>query len=254
MNHFMKTPLSFLLLLLAPVLAHGQDSTGVGVVSQRFFQVDFQPGYLRGDLSSINNSLRTYGYNPMGGNILTYTLSAKFITNRFVLDFGVPFFRASDQSHSDQRRTTLSGTGFNFEANLGYALVEKKGFRLYPYAGLRSNYASLKLMDTSPVTNLGDIMNGTRKEGTITFSGGSFNVGIHAEKLIPLKNRKVDCPQNTRYLALGLKAGYLFPINGGEPGEYNGQELTDAPRFGLKGPYVRFTIGIGTGIRRLNWR
>ncbi len=254
MNHCMKTLLFAFLLLLIPVLAHAQDSTRVGVVSRRFFQIDFQPGYLRGDLSSINNSLRAYGYNPMGGNMLTYTLSAKLIIRRFVLDFGIPFFRASDQSHSDQRRTTLSGTGFNFEANLGYVLVEKNGFRLYPYAGLRSNYASLKLMDTSPVTNLGDIMNGTRKEGTIAFSGGSFNLGIHIEKLIPLNNRKFDCPQNTRYMSLGVKAGYLFPINGGEPGEYNGQGLTDAPRFGLKGPYVRFTVGFGTGIRRLNWQ
>ncbi len=254
MNPFMKTPLSFLVLLLAPVFAYGQDSTGTSIISRRFFQIDFQPGYLRGDLSSINNSLRTYGYNPMGGNIYTYTISAKLITNRFVFDLGVPFFLAPDQSHPDQRRTTLSGTGINFEANLGYTLVEKKGFRLYPYAGLRSSYASLKLIDTSPVNTLGGIMNSTRKEGTITFSGGSFNVGIHAEKLIPLNNRKFDCPQNTRYLSLGIKAGYLFPINGGEPGEYNGQELIDAPRFGLKGPYVRFTIGMGTGLQRLKWQ
>ena len=254
MNTCMKTPLSFLVLLLAPVLAYGQDSTRVGVVSTKVFQVDFQPGFLRGDLSSINNSLSAFGYNPMGGNMLTYTISAKFITNRFVFDFGIPFFRAPDQSHPDQRRTTLSGAGVNFEASLGYVLVEKKGFRLYPFAGVRSNYARLRLMDTSPVNTLGGIMNSTRKEGAITFNSGSFNVGIHAEKLIPLKNRKIDCPQNTRYLSLGFKAGYLFPINGGEPGEYNGQELIDAPRFGLKGPYVRLTVGFGTGIRQLKWQ
>jgi hypothetical protein len=250
----MKTQLSVFLLLLVPVFAYGQDSTGIGVVPRKFFQLDYQPGYLRGDLSSINNSLRAYGYNPMEGNILTYTISAKFITNRFVFDFGIPFFRASDRSHLDNRRTTLTGTGINFDASLGYVLLEKKGFRLYPYVGLRSNYASLKLMDTSPVNNLGDIMNSTRKEGTITFSGGSFNAGIHVEKLIDLKNRKIDCPQNTRYLSVGLKAGYLFPINGGEPGEYNGQELIDAPRFGLKGPYLRLTIGVGTRIRQLKWQ
>jgi hypothetical protein len=243
MNTFMKTPLVVLLLLLVPVFAHGQDSTGIGVVSKKFFQIDFQPGYLWGDLSSVNNSLREYGYNPMDGNILTYTISAKFITKRFVLDFGIPFFRASDQSIRISAERRFSSTGFNFEANLGYALVEKKGFRLYPYAGLVSSYANLKLVDTSPVNNLGGIVNGTRREGTITFSGGSFNLGIHAEKLIPLKNRKIDCPQNTRYLSLGFKAGYLFPINGGEPGEYNGQELIDAPRFGLKGPYVRLPLG-----------
>ncbi len=92
MNHCMKTLLFAFLLLLIPVLAHAQDSTRVGVVSRRFFQIDFQPGYLRGDLSSINNSLRAYGYNPMGGNMLTYTLSAKLIIRRFVLDFGIPFF------------------------------------------------------------------------------------------------------------------------------------------------------------------
>jgi hypothetical protein len=254
MNTVMKTPLSFLLLLLAPVLAHGQDSTRVGVVAKKTFQIDFQPGYLQGDLSSINNSLREYGYNPMEGNMLTYTVSAKFIIRRFVMDLGVPFFRASDQSHSNQSRTTLMGTGFNFEVNLGYALVEKKSFRLSPYAGLVSSYASLKLMDTSPVTSLGNIMNGTRREGTLTFSGGSFNLGVHAEKLIPLNNRKIDCPQNNRYLSLGVKAGYLFPINGGEPGEYNGQELLNAPRFALKGPYLRLVIGVGTRIRQLKWQ
>jgi hypothetical protein len=241
-------------MLFVPMLAYGQDSTRVGVVSQRFVQFDLQPGYLRGDLSSINNSLQAYGYNPLEGNILTYTISAKLIINRFVFEAGVPFFRVPDQSQPDQRRTTLSGTGLNFETNLGYALVEKKGFRLYPYAGLRSSYASLKLMDTSPVNNVGSIVNSTRKEGTITFNSGSFNLGLHAEKLIPLNNRKFDCPQNTRYLSLGLKVGYLFSINGGEPGEYNGQALADAPRFGLKGPYLRFTIGFGTGIRRLNWQ
>ena len=254
MNTFMKTPLFFLLLLLAPVLAYGQDSTGIGVVSKINFQLDFQPGYLRGDLSSINNSLRSFGYNPIEGNILTYNLSAKFIIRRFVLDVGVPFFRAPDQGHSNGRRTTLSGTGANFEANLGYVLMEKKSFRLYPYAGLRSNYAALRLIDTSPVNNLSQLANSTRREGTLTFNSGSFNLGIHAEKLIPLKNRKIDCPQDTRYLSLGVKAGYLFPINGGELGEYNGQELVDAPRFGLKGPYVRLVVGIGARIRRLHWQ
>lgn len=254
MSTVTQLSLSVFLLLLAPFLAYGQDSTRVGSVSRKFIQFDFQPGYLRGNLSSINNSLSAYGFNPIGGNILTYTVSAKLITRRFVFDFGIPFFRAPDQGHSNGRRTTLSGTGVNFEANMGYVLVEKKGFRLYPYAGLRSNYASLKLTDRSPVTDPRDILNGTRKEGTITFNSGSFNLGIHAERLIPLKNRKIDCPQNTRYLSLGIKAGYLFPINGGEPGEYNGQELVNAPRFGLKGPYVRFTIGMGVGVRRLSWQ
>lgn len=254
MNTLLRIQLSVFLLLLIPVLAHGQDSTRVGVVSRKIIQFDFQPGYLRSDLSSINNSLRAYGYNPLEGNMNTFTFSAKLIVKRFVLDLGIPFFRTPGQNQPDQRKTMLSGAGINFEANLGYALVEQKGFRLYPYAGLWSNYASLRLIDNSPVNSLDDIVNGARREGTITFNSGSFNLGIHAEKLIARKNRKIDCPQNTRYTSVGIKVGYLFPINGGAFGESNNRTLADAPRFGLSGPYVRLTIGVGAIVNRLNWQ
>ena len=135
-------------------------------------------------------------------------------------------------------------------------LIEKRKFRLYPFIGVNQRFAELQFEDTSPqrINNFGDIVNNPGRDYTVTFNSGSLDLGIQAERLIDLKSTRTDCPQNVPYLSIGLRAGYHFPFNNGEPGEFNNQSIENAPRFGMKGPYVQLTVGIGKRIGQYKWK
>ena len=86
----------------------------------------------------------------------------------------------------------------------------------------------------------------------LAYSNAALDVGIQFDKLIPLKNRRWDCPQNTRYLTLGLRAGYI--VNPAVKGRFNGNIVEGAPTWSPGGPYLKLVIGFSTKMRDLKWK
>jgi hypothetical protein len=250
----MKTLPTLFLLMWLPLFGYAQDSTIIKVTPRKYFQVDFRAGYLKNDHSALNNSLQSYGFQAISENLITYSFSSKFIFNRFVFGIGATGFHVPSQSNPNDIKTKLGGNGADF--SVGYILLEKQKFRLYPFVGINQRFAQLKFEDTSPqnMSSLGDVLTNRRREGQINFNSASLDIGIQMEKLIDLKTTRVGCPQNVPHLAIGLRAGYHFLFNNGERGEFNNQSIENAPRFGIKGPYVQINLGLGQRVGQYKWK
>ena len=247
----MKKLLITLCLALASSLLYGQDSISA-LSANKYFQFDMGIGYTRAQLSSINKTLDNYGYKPFSENMATFSLSANYFLNRILIK--TEFTWLIPQSVEQEEDLTTKFGGYSVGFGFGYAVVQKPSYRITPYIGINANIGKLSFIDDSPVQNVDEVLNSTFRNSHLSFSNATLDIGIQMEKLIELKNRKWDCPQNTRLMTLGVRVGYNFGFKGTEA-RYNGnQSITDAPTFSMQGPYVKATIGFGSKIRNIKWK
>lgn len=238
-------------LTLLSSLLYGQDSIPT-LSANTYFQFDMGIGYTRAHLSSINETLNNYGYEPFNENMATFSLSTNYFLNRLLIKS--EFTWLIPQSVAQEDDLTTRFRGYSVGIGLGYAVVKKPSYRLTPYIGIIAYTGRLSFIDESPVQNIDEALNGTYRNSHLSFSNAALDVGIQMEKLIELKNRKWDCPQNTRLMTLGVRVGYNFGF-GGTAGRYNGnQSITDAPTYAMQGPYVKAIIGFGSKIRDIKWK
>jgi hypothetical protein len=247
----MKKLLSVTCCILLSISLFGQDS--VMTVSQnKFVHVDFGVGYLRTDLSSINRSLTDFGYMPINENFVTFSISSGFFINRFLLRNEVSILFPNSMRQYGDVTTTFSG--YSLMAGVGYAVIAKPKFRLYPFANAIAYINRLNFEDNATIENMNGVVNTPHHSSTLVFSNASFDVGLQIEKVIDLKHKKWDCPQNGKFTTVGVRFGYMFGP-GPVKGRYNGnQTIADAPTYSLNGPYIKVIWGLGTKIRDIKWK
>jgi hypothetical protein len=247
----MKKLLSIACCILLYTSLFGQDS--VMTVSQnKYVHVDFGLGYLRTDLRSINSSLTGLGYMPMKEDFVTLSFSGGLFINRFLIREEVNFVLPKSIRQHDDITTTFRGNNFMF--GVGYAVIDKPTFRLYPFVNLIAYMHHLDFEDNATIENMNGVVNTPHRSSTLYFSNASFDLGLQIEKLIEKKHKKWDCPQNRRFAIVGVRLGYIFGP-GPVKGRYNGtQSITDAPTYSLNGPYIKAIWGFGTKMRELKWK
>ena len=242
----------FLLTCISPLLGQAQDTTGVEVPLIKDVQVDFSLGYLKNRHGSLNNTLKENGWGAVSENLLTYSASARAFRGRFLFGFEWMGYTSLGSEENEDLQASLKG--YYVEPYIGYTIVQKNNFRLYPFVGLNSSFATLKLEDLSPAVAFDDVWSDPRRGGIVDFNSYALDIGVHMLKLIPVKNRRWDCPQNNKYISVGFKVGYYLNLAEGENGRYNGQRFSDSPSFGINGFYGKMTIGFGTQVRKVKWR
>lgn len=236
---------------LSSSLTHGQDSV-LTISRSRKFQFDVAGGYLNNNLSSIDKVLRTYGHNLQSKDFATVSFSMGFFVKRILIRAETTWFFGKQIHHPGDLNTSFTGNTSSFGA--GYALIDKPKFRFYPYAGISFTDASLEFFDNSSVTDMDAFVNSTSRNRTLTFNNSaSLDLGFQIDGIMPLTGNAWDCPQNPRFMTLGMRVGYYLPLNE-ISGTHKGNELSGAPSFSLKGPYVKLVIGFGAKVRALKWK
>lgn len=135
-----KFILALLFLVLSTTLSHSQDSV-LTQLRNRYANLDFGVGYLHTDLKRINSFLSTYGYRPVPEDIVTISFSPSFFVNRFVFrgEYTLQFPTTTKQSDN----TYATFTGRHVSASIGYVILQKPGFRIYPYVGINAFVSQL---------------------------------------------------------------------------------------------------------------
>jgi hypothetical protein len=240
------------IILFATAQVYGQD-TAIAVTKSRYGHLDFAVGYARNDLRSINQSLSTVGYKPLDENFMTVSASWAYTVNRFIVRSEITYTMGNEVKQADHVATWLEGYSVGF--GLGYVALRTSHWRIYPFVGINAFTHKLKFEDRSPIEDMSGVINTPHRTATLRFSNASLDFGIQVERLITLKNRKWDCPQNEKFMTLGLRMGYQYGP-GKVYGRYNdgNNTVTDAPYYSPKGPYVKLVIGIGGKARNLNWK
>ncbi|OQP46854.1 hypothetical protein A4H97_04845 [Niastella yeongjuensis] len=227
-----------------------QDSS-ITVSKNKYIQMDVGLGYLHTNMSSINASLKGAGFKPMKEDYGTLSVSFGYFVNRllFRTDFSLVL-----PNHVDQRigRNT-EFKGYTIGAAIGYALVQKPKFRLYPYAGITAFNTKLQFNDISNVYDMNELLNTPRYNSSLQFSNATLDLGVQLEKIFTLTNNKWDCPQFNRYMTMGVRLGYNISP-GVNKARINGHQPQDAPEYNYEGPYIKLIIGTGTKIRQMKWQ
>lgn len=245
-----KTILLLWSCLFLSQIIYAQDST-IAVSRNKYVQTDFGIGYLNSSMGSINTYLKSQGYKPVKEHYVTLSVSTTYFLNRFLFRGEFSAMLPNSEVQPDNVRTDFRG--YTIGAGIGYAVIQTPRFRLYPYAGVTSFNTKLMFTDLSDVANMDDLVNNGHKTAEIRFSNASLDLGIQLEKMIPLKNNRWACPQNSNYLTIGARLGYNLSPDAIKA-RYNGSQLNGAPEYKFQGPYVKVIIGFGTKIRDLKWK
>ena len=240
------------LFLIAVSTATAQDTSGVEVRS-RMIEVMSSGGYMRNDYSSLNHYLQSKGYRGVSENMSFYSLGVTPNVKRFIMSYELLLYSSPKQSNPGNLEMNMSGWGS--QLTFGYQAVKKAKFRFYPYAGIVSTYTGLKMQeDNSAITNMDNVLSTPKNNATITFTNYALNLGVKADFMF---NRRsdIECPQISRYMALGLRTGYYLPFAYSSKSEYNGNTVIhNSPNVGMKGFYVQMVIGFGRKIKEMNWK
>jgi hypothetical protein len=244
-----KSVLLFILVIIAFV-SLAQDSVVTTISRNRYANIDFGVGYMHTDLSNINGFLSTYGYKPMSEDIITLSIAPSFSVSRLVFrgEFTWQFRVVMPQPEN----STSAFGGRHAAASVGYLLIDKPGYRFYPYVGISSFASHLTVREKTSVSTVDDLVNNQQQGFQLVYSNASLDVGFQFDKLISLRNGRWDCPQSNRYMTLGLRVGYLFGPT--VKGRFNGQIVEGAPAYSPNGPYIKLVMGFSTKMRDLKWK
>jgi hypothetical protein len=238
---------SFLFISIA--LMYGQDSA-ITISKTKYNYTDIGVGFFKADLRSVNTSLKQFGYRPIKDGFVTLSISNSYSIKRFFIrtEFTYLFPNKTKQDNN----VTTRFSGHHLTAGIGYGIIQKPNFILYPYIGLTSFYSKLKFIDNAPVRNMNEVINTPHRSSEISFGNAGLDIGIQVQKLFETENDAYDCPQINRWGTVGLRIGYQFGLK--LKGLYNKDKVSDGPSFSMQGPYMKVTFGFGTKLRRLKWK
>src|SRR5688572_183927 len=129
-----KQSVLIVVLVLMSCASVAQDSVATMVSRNRYANLDFGVGYMNTELSNINGFLSSYGYKTLQEDIVTLSFAPSFSINRFVIRAEYTWQFPSTRQQSED--VSISFSGRYISAYLGYVVIQKPGFRLYPYVGL----------------------------------------------------------------------------------------------------------------------
>lgn len=180
-----KQAVSLLVLLLMAFATLAQDSVVTIVSKNRYLNLDFGIGYLHTDLGHINGFLSSYGFKPVQEDIITLSFSPSFFVNRFV--FRGEYTWQFPISMPQAENVNSSFHGRHVAISIGYLLIQKPGFRLYPYVGINSFTSHLVVREKTSVSNLDQLVNNQQRGFQLGYSNASLDVGFQIDKLFSLK-------------------------------------------------------------------
>src|SRR5689334_20798437 len=168
-----KQPVSLLVFMLIAFASTAQDSVATMVSRTRYANVDFAVGYLHTDLSSINKFMTSYGYKAVPEGVITASLGGSFSVNRFV--FRPEFTWQFPIVMEEPENVTTTFTGRHFAVSVGYLLIQKPGFRLFPYVGLDAFTAQLAVRQriTPKPDNIDDLVNNQVRAFNLAFGNAA---------------------------------------------------------------------------------
>jgi hypothetical protein len=189
------------------------------------------------DLGNLNVMLENKGYNAYFENFISIGGGGYWRINRFIME-GEGHTILESKEKFNIYKSSISG-GFGF-FNIGYVLISKPHFSLYPLFGPGYGGLTLKIWDENDVPTFGEILDNPKR--TVETSTGNFliNLGIGLDILTPFKKDETG----EGGPCFGFRMGYLLAIGKGD-WSYEGNDISGGPEIGLDGFYIRLFIGAG---------
>ena len=204
--------------------------------------ISIQGGQIGLGSTAFNQQLALQGRGQLKKSTITLGVESWVRWNRIMLLAGSHTYlpvRAAATNY------TTETTGAYGTIDLGIPLVLAKKTLIYPLAGVGLSTTTVVLRRNGAVdfvTNFRDISSTAGRNIDITARRYQGHVGVGIDQVF-------NAPWPNLLMLFGLRAGYMTPL--GDAKWRSGSEAVNgAPELGLKGAYVRLTIGGVLGKRR----
>lgn len=194
-------------------------------------------GYQYTQFDGLSSQMQTNFGNNYNIDAGAFTMNFACYTICHRLMFGGEFGGLQRTANDDQFMSSKVSQGFGY-FNVGYLVIDKPGFMLYPFAGIGGVYSGLVLKNkTATDWNDPDFVIRSGQKGNFSSVGGSINAGISFKKMC----------NHTRYgkqLQLGLDLGvHITPTDRDWVYSGSGEKVESFGSAQNIGYYARFTIG-----------
>jgi hypothetical protein len=232
MKHLLLSTIA--LIFLVPTLEAQDDKRYGGSGS-------FNLGIQTMDVEPINDIISRYGYEDLSNTNISIGGGGQFYLGSWVIS-GEGGFIGQDDVQNDSY-TLRFGAGYGM-FSIGYGIVDKERFFLYPSIGGGFYGTGLQLSQRNESASFEDLFAEPSANEDRTISTGAFTgageVALNADFWLSSKDG------NAYGLMLGLSAGYRFS-GSAEFENIAGSELANSPDFNPGGAFV--TLRVGGGFR-----
>ena len=190
------------------------------------------------DIGNLNAKLESNGYTRLSENYFCVGGGGHSIINkRWIIGGEAYSLLGEDVTSTDFRASTYIFQGFT---DIGYIVLAKKGFSVYPLMGLGGGLMTLTFSEKDASYSFDDVLNDPRRGTTLTAGGFLINLALGADYYFKLGENEEG---NGGFL-LGVRAGYILaPFKSGW-GMFD-NELSGAPEISMTGAFFRIILGGG---------
>lgn len=235
----MKTIMAILLtigLCTSGGYAQNKDMPGPATMGSGGFHV----GYGNFDVSDLQSFLQT-DFRRLSDQHLILGGHGHGMRGKFVI--GGSGSGIIGKSITGNSMKVSAGGGYG-TFDVGYLIVNKQSLKIYPVIGFGGGGFSVNISRNEDVS-MDDIRDNPAREINISKGGFIFNLSVNLNFIPELK---YDAEENSYGgFMTGLRVGYLYQPASSD-WQFAGGDVTNAPDFGLNGPYVTMVIG-GFGYR-----
>jgi hypothetical protein len=204
--------------------------------------ISIQGGQMGLGSKSFNDQLALQGRGLLKKNIITLGVESWVRWNRVMLLAGSHTYVPVRAAATNYTTETSGAYG---TLDLGFPIVLAKKTLIYPLAGVGLSTTTVVLRRNGAVdfvTNFRDISSIGGRNIDITARQYQGHVGVGLDRVF-------NAPWPNLLMLFGLRAGYMTPL-GNTKWRSGPEDVIGAPELGLKGAYVRLTIGGVIGKRR----
>ncbi|MBN2103578.1 hypothetical protein JW835_06000 [bacterium] len=190
------------------------------------------------DIGSMNDKLESHGYTRLSENYFCVGGGGhSIIKNRWIIG-GEGYSLLGDDVTSDNfNASTYVFQGF---ANIGYIVLSKKGFSVYPLIGLGGGSMRLTFTEEGASYSVDEVLTDPKQCAQLTAGGFLINLALGVDYYLKLGENE----EGHGGFLLGVRAGYTLQTS--QSGwEIYDNELFGAPGTSMTGPFVRIIFGGG---------
>jgi hypothetical protein len=204
--------------------------------------ISIQIGQIGFDSKAFNTELARQGRGQLNKNMFTLGVESWMRWDRVMLLAGSHTYLPTRAEATNFTTETSGGYG---ALDIGVPIILARKTLVYPLAGVGLSTSTVTLRRNGPVDfnpNFRDIPSTGGRNVDITGRRFQGHVGIGIDQVF-----KPQWPN--LLMSVGLRAGYMATL--GDTRWRSGREtVSGAPELGLKGAYVRLTLGGVLGKRR----
>jgi len=193
------------------------------------------------DVKALNSRLEGKGYPALSDKFVSLGGGGHGIIGRAIIG-GEGHGLIGEEVTTGSYKVSI-GAGYGL-FNAGYIVYSTDSLRVYPLLGIGGGGIELSIVEKgSP--SFDETLDNPRRMAVLSTGGLLLQFALGTDYLLKLGGTKKE----RGGLVFGLRLGYSFaPIKGGW--SMDGIGISDAPRVGITGPYIRLILAGGGGIGR----